>query len=146
MEAKLRAVEKFQKIQQKHRDRMSVQLESLRQQHTVAQQRLQQLMELKRQAQPRSSHVMALHREALLNRSRVDQMLHKLILHQEHEQEVMQAQCTSLQKQLENKHLRVKGLENTLERWKEEHNSDIRHKEELALEEIINSRFAQKAQ
>ena len=87
-----------------------------------------------------------MHREALLNRSRVDQMLHKLIVHQEHEQEVMQAQCTSLQKQLETKHLRVKGLENTLERWKEEHISDIRHKEELALEEIINSRFAQKAQ
>ncbi|CAM3001269.1 flagellar export protein FliJ [Vibrio neptunius] len=146
MEAKLRAVAKFQKIQKKHRDLMSVQLESLRQQHASAQQRLQQLMDLKSQTQPRSSHVTSSHREALLNRSRVEQMLHKLIVHQQHEQQVMQAECASLQKQLETKHLRVKGLEKTLECWKEAHNSDIRHKEELALEEIINSRFAQKAQ
>ena len=146
MEAKLRAVEKFQKIQRKHRDRMSTQLESLRQQHTLAQLRLQQLVDLKSQTQPRSSTATSLHREALLNRSRVDQMLHRLIVHQEHEQELMQAQCTSLQKQLEIKHFRVKVLENTLKGWKEEHNSDIRYKEELALEEIINSRFVQKAQ
>lgn len=144
MQAKLQAIEKFQKIQQKQRDAMSQQLEAKRQQQVEAVEKLNQLSELKKQTSPWSS-CGGVNRETLLNYSRVDQMLNKLINHQQHEQAVMQAECASLQKQLQHKHLKVKGIESTLERWQNEYHSQRLKRQELALEEIINHRFAVKA-
>lgn len=144
MQAKLQAIEKFQKIQQRQRDAMSQQLEVMRRQQEVAVEKLNQLAELKKQTTPWQGND-SLNREALINYSRVDQMLRKLINHQQHEQALMQAQCTSLQNQLQRKHLKVKCLETTLERWQKEHQLEQIKRQDLAFEELLNHRFAIKS-
>lgn len=144
MQAKLQAIEKFQKIQQQQRDAMSQQLETKRQQQAAATEKLNQLANLKQQTSPWLS-CGGVNREVLLNYSRVDQMLRKLINHQQHEQALMQAECASLQNQLQSKHLKVKGIESTLERWQNEYQSQQLKRQELALEELINHRFAVKS-
>lgn len=140
MEAKLLAVGQFQKIQEKNRDRMSKQLEFMRQQHTSNQSKLEQLVQLRSQTGSSVRNAPGLNSEALMNLNRVDQMLHKLIVHQENEQAIMQAQCSSLQKQLEFKQMKVKGLETVIERWQSEHKYQKQQQEDHAAEEIINSR------
>jgi flagellar export protein FliJ len=144
MEAKLRAVGQFQKIQEKSRDLMSQQLESMRQQHTLTQSKLQQLAHLRSITGSSVRNAPCLNSEALMNLNRVDQMLQKFIVHQENEQAVMQAQCTSLQKQLEYKHMRVKGIEKVLESWQAEQRHQKQQLEDHATEEIVNSRVHMK--
>lgn len=144
MRGKIQAIEKFQKIQQQQRDAMSQQLETMRQQQMTAEDKLNQLVDLKRQTTPWLASG-SVNREVLLNHSRVDQMLSKLINHQHYEQALMQAECASLQTQLQHKHLKVKGIENTLERWQMEHHFQQQKQQDLVLEELINHRFAAKS-
>ncbi|MCF7480382.1 flagellar export protein FliJ [Vibrio sp. J1-1] len=140
MEAKLRAVGQFQKIQEKNRDLMSQQLESMRQQHTLTKSKLEQLTQLRSLTGSSVRNAPSLNSEALMNLNRVDQMLQKIIVHQENEQAVMQAQCTSLQRQIEYKQMKVKGLEKVLENWHSEQRYQKQKLEEHAIEEIVNSR------
>lgn len=144
MEAKLRAVGQFQKIQEKSRDLMSQQLESMRQQHTQTQGKLEQLAQLRSITGSSVRNAVNLNSEALMNLNRVDQMLQRFIVHQESEQAVMQAQCSSLQKQLEHKHMKVKGLEKVVESWQTELKIQKQQLEDNATEEIVNSRFKMK--
>ncbi|MDN3612776.1 flagellar export protein FliJ [Vibrio ostreicida] len=113
MEEKWLAVEKFHKLEQKKRDIMSTQLESMRKKQATASLHLDQLSVLKGQMKPKplQSNGVGLHREAFINCSRVDQMLGKMILHQEQEQALMEAECLSLTHQLATKYKRVKILE-----------------------------------
>ena len=143
MQAKLQAIKKFQRIQKKQRDAMSQQLETKRHQQAAAEEKLNQLADLQQQTTPWFASG-GINREVLLNYSRVDQMLRRLINHQQHEQALMQAECASLQSQLERKHHKVKGIESTLERWQNEFQLQQLKRQELALEEIINHRFAVK--
>jgi len=144
MQSKIQAIEKLQKIEQKNRDLMSQQLELMRQQQTHAENQLQQLIELRKLSAPTSCSGTFFHRETLVNHSRVDQMISRLIVHQEQEQALKQAQCLSLQKHLQHKHMQVKGLDNTVERWQAELKTHQQKLEDVALEEVINSRFARK--
>ncbi|KLN66225.1 MULTISPECIES: flagellar export protein FliJ [Vibrio] len=145
MQSKIQAIERFQKIEQKKRDLMSQQLELVRQQQTQAENQLEQLIELRKLSAPKSCSGTFFHREMLVNHSRVDQMINKLIVHQEQEQALKQAQCVSLQKHLQHKHIQVKGLDYTVERWQAELRTHQQHLEDIALEEVINNRFARKS-
>lgn len=144
MQAKLQAIDKYKKIQQQQRDAMSQKLEAKRQQQAAAAEKLDQLARLKQQTSPWLNRG-GVNREVLLNYSRVEQMLRKLINHQQHEQALMQAECASLQNQLQSKHFKVKGIESTLERWQNEYQSQQLKRQELALEELINHKFAVKS-
>ncbi len=57
----------------------------------------------------------------------------------------MEAECNSVQEALENKHARVKGLEQVLERWTKKQNYEKARKEQKNIEDILNSRLRQRA-
>ncbi|MGR5231335.1 flagellar export protein FliJ [Vibrio rotiferianus] len=144
MEAKLKAVGKLQLMEEKQRDRVGQQLDQMRQQHVHLQTQLQQLSTLKNHAGQSALMAPTLNSATLMNLNRVDQMLQKMLLHHEHEHAVMQAQCTSVQKQLEHKHARVQGLEKVLERWRAKQSYEKAKKEQKLIEDIINSRLKRK--
>ncbi|GAB7227957.1 MULTISPECIES: flagellar export protein FliJ [Vibrio] len=144
MEAKLKAVGKLQLMEEKQRDRVGQQLDQMRQQHVHLQTQLQQLSALKNHAGQSALMAPTLNSATLMNLNRVDQMLQKMLQHHEHEQAVMQARCTSVQKQLEHKHARVQGLEKVLERWRAKQNYEKAKKEQKLIEDIINSRLKRK--
>jgi len=144
MRLKLQALEKYHKLEQDKKNLTLQQLDSMHREQAHSAGQLQRLQQLRKQTVMKPGSGGAFCREMLLNYSRVDQMLGKMILHQEQEQALKKAQCTSLQKQLEQKQARLKGLENTLEHWQKEFQFQEQKLEDLALEELINTRFAVK--
>jgi len=144
MQTKLRTIEKIHKIEQNKRDLLSRRLDSMRQQQAHVQSQLDQLAELKKQTTVFTEGNF-IHSEMLVNHNRVERMLTKLITHQEHEQAVQTAKCASLQRELELKQVKVKGLEDTAERWQGEYQSHLQNLEDIALEEVINNQFARRA-
>ena len=80
-----------------------------------------------------------------MNLNLVDQMLQKMLNHQKHEQAVMEAQCQSVQKQLQQKAARVHGLEQVLDRWSKKQNYEKAKREQKLIEDIINSRIKRRA-
>lgn len=145
MEAKLKAVGKLQQMEEKQRDRVGQQLDAMRQRHSHLSSQLAQLSELKAHAGQSALMTPSLNSATLMNLNRVDQMLQKMLRHHEQEQAVMQAECASVQKALESKHARVKGLEKVLERWRHKQSYEKAKKEQKLIEDIINSRLKRKA-
>ena len=139
--AKLKAVGRLQQVEEKRRDQVGQQLESMRQRHAHIQLQLAQLAKLKNHSGQSALNTPVLNSATLMNLSRVDTMLQKLLRHHEHEQAVMQAQCSSVQKQLEHKHARVMGLEKVLERWRTKQRYEQACKEQKQLEDLINARL-----
>lgn len=144
MESKLKAVGKLQLMEEKQRDRVGQQLDVMRQRHSHLKMQLAQLSALKNHAGQSALTTPVLNSAALMNLNRVDQMLQKMLRHHEHEQAVMQAECASVQKNLEYKHARVQGLEKVLERWRTKQNYEKAKKEQKLIEDIINSRLKRK--
>ena len=145
MESKLKAVGKLQLMEEKQRDKMGQQLDVMRQRYSHLSMQLAQLSALKSHAGQSALNTVVLNSAALMNLNRVDQMLQKMLRHHEHEQALMQAECTSVQKHLEHKHARVKGLEKVLERWSRKQNYEKAKREQKLMEDIINSRLKRKA-
>lgn len=145
MEAKLKAVGKLQQVEEQQRDRVGQKLESMRQRHQHLKLQLDQLSALKQHAGQSAHASPSLNSAMLMNFNRVDKMLHKMLLHHEQEQAVMAAHCSSVQKELEHKHARVKGLESVIERWKKKQRYEQARKEQKLIEDIINSRHKKKA-
>ncbi|MDF2152629.1 flagellar export protein FliJ [Vibrio sp. CAU 1672] len=145
MEAKLKAVGKLQQVEEKQRDRVGQQLELMRQRHSHLKMQLQQLSALKSHAGKSVQAVPAMNSATLMNLNRVDQMLQKMLVHHEQEQALMEAQCSSVQKELEHKHARIQGLESVLERWRKKQRYEKACKEQKLIEDIINSRLKKKS-
>ena len=150
MDAKIKACGKLQQVEEKRRDRVGQQLESMRARHAHLDGKLGQLSDLKTHANQSATLQTATQQAtfnsaALMNLSRVDQMLQKLLVHCEHEQAVLQAQCSSVQKELEQRHARVQGLEKALDRWKAKQRYEKARKEQRLLEEMINARLKRRA-
>lgn len=145
MEAKLKAVGKLQQVEELQRDRVGQQLELFRQRHQNLQVQLQQLSHLKTHVGKSSRAGSSLNSAVLMNVHRVDNMLQKMLVHHEQEQAVMAAQCSSVQKELEFKHARVKGLENVLQRWEKKQRYEQARKEQKLIEDIINARYKKKS-
>ncbi|NAW68148.1 flagellar export protein FliJ [Vibrio sp. V27_P1S3P104] len=144
MEAKLKAVGKLQLMEEKQRDRIGVELDETRQRHAHLQTQLEKLSALKHDSSQSALMTPRLNSTTLMNLNRVDQMLQKLLLHHEHEQAVIEAQCSSMQKQLAHKHARVQGLEKVLDRWRAKQRYEKAKKEQKLIEDIINSRLKRK--
>lgn len=144
MEAKLKAVGKLQQVEELQRDRVGQQLELIRQRHQNLQMQLQQLSHLKTHVGKSSHAGSPLNSAVLMNVHRIDNMLQKMLVHHEQEQAVMAAQCSSVQKELEFKHARVKGLENVLQRWGKKQRYEQARKEQKLIEDIINARYKKK--
>lgn len=144
MESKLKAVGKLQQMEEKQRDRVGQQLDTMRQRCTHLSLQLEQLSALKNHAGQSALSTPVLNSATLMNLNRVDQMLQRMLHHHEHEQAVMQAECDSVQKHLEHKHARVKGLEKVLERWRHKQNYEKAKQEQKLLEDIINCRLKRK--
>lgn len=145
MDGKLKAVGKLQQLEEKRRDRIGQQLDTMRQRHAHLSAQLSQLSALKAHAGQSALLSPSLNSATLMNLNSVDQMLQKMLRHQEQEQAVMQAECASMQKVLAGKHARVQGLENVLERWRKKQSYEKAKKEQRLIEDIINSRFKRKA-
>ncbi|EKO3629073.1 flagellar export protein FliJ [Vibrio metschnikovii] len=141
MEAKLKAVGKLQLMEEKKRDRIGLELANARQRYDHLHDQVQKLSELKRHSGQSALMTPTLNSTTLMNLNRVDQMLQKLLLHHEYEQAVIHAQCTSMQKQLEHKHARVKGLEKVLDSWRVKQRYEKAKKEQKLIEDTINSRL-----
>lgn len=144
MQAKLQAIEKFQKVEQQKRDLLVREFESMRLAQARSEDQLAQLIQLKNQTAPNWGSGRYGHRENLVNYSRLEQMISKLIIHQQHEQAIQHAQCTALKKQLEHKQQQVQGLENTISRWQTELRAHQQTIEDIALEDTLVSYFARK--
>ncbi|UUM32321.1 flagellar export protein FliJ [Vibrio japonicus] len=144
MEAKLKAVGKLQQVEEQQRDRVGQQLESMRQRHHHLKLQLEQLSALKQHAGQSAQSSGTLNSATLMNFNRVDKMLQKMLIHHEQEQALMAAHCSSVQKELEHKHARVKGLESVLERWRKKQRYEQARKEQKLIEDIINSRHKKK--
>lgn len=140
-EAKVKAVSRLQLVEEKQRDQVGQQLEAMRRRQAHMQQQVAQLAQLKTDSVQSAFSAPALNSSALMNLSQVDLMLQKLLLHHEEEQALMQAQCQSVQKQLEHKHARVMGLEKVLERWRAQQRYKQARKEQKQLEDLINARL-----
>jgi flagellar export protein FliJ len=80
-----------------------------------------------------------------MNLTLADQMLQKMLVHHQQEQAVMEAQCQSVQKQLQQKAAHVLGLEQVLERWNKKQNYEKAKREQKLIEDIINARFKRRA-
>ncbi len=145
MDGKLKAVGKLQQLEEKRRDRIGQQLDVMRQRHAHLSVQLSQLSALKAHAGQSALLRSSLNSATLMNLNSVDQMLQKMLHHQEQEQAVMHAECVSMQKVLASKHARVQGLENVLERWRKKQSYEKAKKEQRLIEDIINSRFKRKA-
>lgn len=145
MEAKLKAVGKLQQVEEQQRDRVGQYLESMRQRHHHLKLQLEQLSALKQHAGQSAHSSGTLNSATLMNFNRVDKMLQKMLIHHEQEQALMAAHCSSVQKELEHKHARVKGLESVLERWRKKQRYEQARKEQKLIEDIINSRHKKKA-
>lgn len=145
MKEKIRAVGKLQQVEEKTRDRIGQQLDSMRQRHQYLQAQLNQLASLKSSAGDSTLHAPTLNSALLMNLNRVDHMLQKLLRHHEQEQAVMAAQCHSVQQVLESKHARVKGLEQVLERWRKKQAFERARKEQKQIEDILNARYRKRA-
>ncbi|ENM5816039.1 flagellar export protein FliJ [Vibrio mimicus] len=145
MDTKLKAVGKIQQIEEKQRDCVGRQLESMRQHHTHLKLQLSQLADLKKHSEQTALMAPSLNSAILMNLNRVNLMLQKMLVHHEYEQAVMQAQCFSVQKVLEQKHARVQKLEKVLERWRAKQKYEKARKEQKLFEDIINCRFNRKA-
>jgi flagellar export protein FliJ len=145
MENKLKAVGKLRKIEEQQRDRVGAQLDVMRQRHSHLSLKLQQLSDLKTHTGQSAQAVPVLNSTNLMNHSRVDQLLQRMLNHHQQEQAVMQAECASIQKHLEDKHARVQGLDKVLERWRNKQNHEKAKKEQKLIEDIINSRLKRKA-
>ncbi|ENM5840528.1 flagellar export protein FliJ [Vibrio mimicus] len=145
MDAKLKAVGRIQQIEEKQRDSVGRQLESMRQHHTHLKLQLSQLADLKKHSGQTALMAPSLNSAILMNLNRVNLMLQKMLVHHEYEQAVMQAQCFSVQKVLEQKHARVQKLEKVLERWRAKQKYEKARKEQKLFEDIINCRFNRKA-
>ncbi|MGR5068501.1 flagellar export protein FliJ [Vibrio alfacsensis] len=141
MEAKLKAVGKLQQMEEKQRDRVGQKLDVMRQRHAHLSLQLAQLSELKAHAGHSALTTPTLNSATLMNLNRVDHLLQKMLRHHEQEEALMQAECASVQKTLENKHARIKGLEKVLERWRQKQNYEKAKKEQKLIEDIINSRL-----
>ncbi|MGR5409270.1 flagellar export protein FliJ [Vibrio sp. PID17_43] len=141
MEAKLKAVGKLQQMEEKQRDRVGQKLDVMRQRHAHLSLQLAQLSELKAHAGHSALTTPTLNSATLMNLNRVDHLLQKMLRHHEQEEALMQAECASVQKTLEIKHARIKGLEKVLERWRQKQNYEKAKKEQKLIEDIINSRL-----
>ncbi|XAW88896.1 flagellar export protein FliJ [Vibrio sp. CDRSL-10 TSBA] len=141
MKDKIRAVGKLQQVEEKRRDRIGQQLDTMRQRHQHMQNQLDQLAQLKSGNGESTRQVSALNSTVLMNLSRVDHMLQKLLVHHEQEQAVMEAQCHSVQKELASRHARVKGIEQVLDRWRRKQDYDKARKEQKHIEDILNARY-----
>ncbi len=144
MKDKIRVIGKLQQVEEKHRDRIGQQLDSMRQRHLYLKTQLEQLANLKSLPGQPAGHSPRLNSVVLMNGNRVDLLLQKLLCHHEQEQALMEAQCNSVQEVLENKHARVKGLEQVLERWNKKQNYEKARKEQKHLEDMLNSRYRQR--
>ncbi len=144
MDSKINAVGKLHQVEEKRRDDVGLQLESMRKHHSHMQMQMQMLNELKTQTGESAFRSPVLSSTALMNLNHVDLMLQKLLVHHSQEQALMEAECKYVQKQLEDKHARVKGLENVLDRWQKKQNYEKAKKEQKLIEDIINSRLKQR--
>ncbi|KXF81094.1 flagellar export protein FliJ [Enterovibrio coralii] len=140
MDAKLKACGKLQKVEEKRRDTVGVQLASMRQRHAHIESKLDQLGELKNQAGAAATSGPSLNSASLMNLTHVDIMLQKMLTHCEQEQAVLQAQCNAVHKELEHRHARVLGLEKAMERWTLRQRYEQAKREQRQLEELINAR------
>ncbi|NIY83674.1 flagellar export protein FliJ [Vibrio hepatarius] len=145
MDTKLKAVGRIQQIEEKQRDCVGRQLESMRQHHTHLKQQLSQLADLKKHSGQTALMAPSLNSAILMNLNSVNQMLQKMLVHHENEQAVMQAQCFSVQKVLEQKHARVQMLEKAFELVRAKQKHETARKEQKLFEDIINCRFNRKA-
>ncbi|WP_165312871.1 flagellar export protein FliJ [Vibrio ziniensis] len=145
MKDKIRAVGKLQQVEEKNRDRIGQQLDTMRQKHQYLKSQLEQLANLKSTTGDSTFGAIKLNSALLMNFNRVDLLLQKLLRHHEQEQAVMEAQCNSVQEVLQSKHARVKGLEQVLERWNRKQQYEKARKEQKNIEDILNSRYRQKA-
>jgi flagellar export protein FliJ len=144
VEAKIKAVGKLQQVEVRQRDRVGQELESMRERHRHLQSQLEQLSALKRHAVQSAQSSSPLNSATLMNFNRVDKMLQKMLNHHEQEQALMAANCSSVQKELEQKHTRVKELESVLDRWRKKQRYEQARKEQKLIEDIINSRYKKK--
>ncbi|WP_428773766.1 flagellar export protein FliJ [Vibrio sp.] len=142
MEEKIRAVGKLQQMEQRSCDRVGQQLDQMRQNHRYVQQQLEQLALLKSVSKPSADQ--ALNSTSLMNMTMVDTLLQRLLAHQQQEQAVMQAQCHSVEKQLQRQHARVQGIESVMQRWQAKRDYEKNRKEQRLIEDIINYRYAKK--
>lgn len=138
MESKIRAVGKMTQVEELRRDQIGAQLESMRHQSEHLSQQLAALSELKARNFQGATKTCSV---GLMNLNLADQMLQKMLLHHQQEQAVMEAQCQSVQKQLQQKAARVQGLEQVLERWNKKQNYEKAKREQKLIEDIINARF-----
>ena len=145
MKSKLKAVGKLCQVEEKQRDRVCQQLDVMRLRHSNLTLQLEQLSALKANVGQSAITTSDLNSASLMNLNRVDQMLQKMLYHHEQEQAVMLAECAAIQKQLESKHARVKGLENVLERWRNKQNYQKAQQEQKLVEDIINSRVKRRS-
>ncbi len=145
MKDKIRAVTRLQQVEEKQRDRIGQQLDSMRTRQQHLQMQLTQLADLKMVSGQSTRNGPTLNSALLMNFNRVDVLLQKMLRHHEQEQALMEAECNSVQQVLENKHARVKGLEQVLERWKKKQQYEKARKEQKYIEDILNSRFRKQA-
>ncbi len=141
MDAKIKAVGKLTQVAEKRRDQVGQQLESMRQQSQHLELQLSQLSQLRTYQSGELQQKTTVTSANLMNLNMVDQMLHKMLVHHRHEHAVMEAQCSSVQKDLEHKHARVKGLEQVMDRWQAKQKYEKARKEQKMIEDIINSRI-----
>ncbi|MFB9134691.1 flagellar export protein FliJ [Vibrio sp. AK197] len=144
MDSKIQAVGKLHQVEEKRRDDVGLQLDAMRKQNQHLQHQMQMLNDLKLHTGESAFRTPVLNSAALMNLNHVDEMLQKLLVHHRQEQAVMEAECLSVQKQLEDKHARVKGLESVLERWQKKQNYERAKREQKLIEDIINSRLKQR--
>lgn len=142
MDSKIRAVGKITQVEELRRDQIGARLESMRHQNEHLAKQLLALSELKTLNHNGSNQTNSM---GLMNLNLVDQMLQKMLNHQKHEQAVMEAQCQSVQKQLQQKAARVHGLEQVLDRWSKKQNYEKAKREQKLIEDIINSRIKRRA-
>ncbi|MCG9790305.1 flagellar export protein FliJ [Vibrio mediterranei] len=142
MDSKIRAVGKITQVEELRRDQIGARLESMRNQNEHLAKQLLALSELKTLNHSGSNQTNSM---GLMNLNLVDQMLQKMLNHQKHEQAVMEAQCQSVQKQLQQKAARVHGLEQVLDRWSKKQNYEKAKREQKLIEDIINSRIKRRA-
>ncbi|SEG51656.1 flagellar export protein FliJ [Vibrio hangzhouensis] len=138
MDSKIRAVGKMTQVEELQRDQIGARLDAMRHQNEHLAKQLTALSELKALNYSGSSKTCSV---GLMNLNLVDQMLQKMLNHQRHEQAVMEAQCQSVQKQLQQKAARVHGLEQVLERWRKKQNYEKACRDQKLIEDIINSRL-----
>ncbi len=144
MDSKITAVGKLHQVEEKRRDDVGQQLENMRKKNQYMQHQMEMLNELKMHTGESAFRSPVLNSAALMNLNHVDTMLQKLLVHHRQEQAVMEAECKSVQKQLEDKHARVKGLESVLERWQKKQSYEKAKREQKLIEDIINSRLKQR--